>query len=48
MHRFDETLDRGTDALVSDLRRLAHADMQDDIERFVLALNAGHVLPEDF
>ena len=46
--RFDEALDRGKDAVVADLRRLAHANMQEDVERFVHALNDGHVLPEDF
>ena len=46
--RFDEALDRGTDAVVADLRRLAHANMQEDVERFVRALDDGHVLPEDF
>ena len=46
--RFDEALDRGTDSLVGDLRRLAHSNMLEDVERFVRALNDGHVLPEDF
>jgi hypothetical protein len=45
---FDEILDRGTEALVSDLRRLTRANMEDDVERFVAALNAEYVLPEDF
>ena len=48
IQRFDETLDRGTEALVADLRQLTRANMEDDVERFVHALNAGHVLPEDF
>ena len=48
IQRFDETLDRGTEALVADLRRLTRANMEDDVERFVTALTAGHVLPEDF
>ena len=45
---FDETLDRGTEALVADLRRLTRANMEEAVERFVLALDLGHVLPEDF
>lgn len=45
---FDEILDRGTEALVSDLRQLTRANMEDDVERFVAALNAEYVLPEDF
>jgi hypothetical protein len=45
---FDETLDRGTEALVSDLRQLTRANMEEDVERFVVAMSAGHILPEDF
>ena len=48
IQRFDETLDHGTEALVSDLRQLARANMEEDVERFSRALVAGHVLPEDF
>ena len=48
VERFDEELDRGTEALVRDLKRLAHANMEDEIERFTAALEAGHILPEDF
>ncbi len=48
IQRFDETLDRGTEALVTDLRQLTRANMEEDVERFVLAIEAGHVLPEDF
>jgi hypothetical protein len=48
VERFDEELDRGTEALVRDLRRLMHANMEDEIERFVAALAADHIVPEDF
>jgi uncharacterized protein with PIN domain len=48
IQRFDDTLDRGTEALVSDLRQLTRANMEEDVERFVSAISAGHVLPEDF
>lgn len=48
IQRFDETLDRGTEALVTDLRQLTRANMEEDVERFVAALMAGHLLPEDF
>ncbi|WP_205696258.1 hypothetical protein [Conexibacter sp. SYSU D00693] len=48
VERFDEELDRGTEALVRDLRRLAHANMEDEIERFVKALDADCILPCDF
>jgi hypothetical protein len=48
IQRFDDTLDRGTEALVADLRQLTRANMEEDVERFVAAVDAGHVLPEDF
>ena len=48
VERFDEELDRGTEALVRDLKRLMTANMEDEIERFVDALDHDHVLPEDF
>lgn len=48
IQRFDDTLDRGTEALVADLRQLTRANMEEDVERFVNAITAGHVLPEDF
>ena len=48
VERFDEELDRGTEALVRDLKRLMHANMEDEIARFVAALEADHIVPEDF
>ena len=48
VERFDEELDRGTEALVRDLKRLAHANMEDEIERFTTALAEDHIVPEDF
>jgi hypothetical protein len=48
IQRFDDMLDRGTEALVGDLRQLTRANMEEDVERFVTAITAGHVLPEDF
>ncbi|MGZ4268654.1 MAG: hypothetical protein ACXVFN_10450 [Solirubrobacteraceae bacterium] len=48
VERFDEVLDRGTEALVRDLKQLIHANMEDEIERFVSALRAGHIVPDDF
>ena len=44
----DEELDRGTHALLTDLKQLMHANMEDEIERFIAALDAGAILPEDF
>lgn len=48
VERFDAELDRGTESVISDLRRLMHANMEEDIERFASALHAGHIVPEDF
>lgn len=46
--RFDEQLDCGTEALVRDLKRLTHANMEAEVERFAVALAADAILPEDF
>ena len=48
VERFDEELDRGTELLVRDLRELVRANMEEDVERFIGALRADVVLPEDF
>jgi hypothetical protein len=48
VERFDEELDRGTDNLVDDLKRLIRANMEEEIERFSRALVEDHILPEDF
>ena len=45
---FDEELDAGTSALVADLRRLTRANMSEEGERFLAALAADAILPEDF
>jgi hypothetical protein len=46
--RFDEVLDNGTEAMLEDLTALARANMQDHVEKFVAALDADRILPEDF
>jgi hypothetical protein len=48
VQRFDEVLDEGTEVLVADLRLLTRANMEADVEHFVTAIYAEHVLPEDF
>jgi hypothetical protein len=48
LERFDEVLDRGTEEVLDDLKALARANMEEEIDRFVGALRADHVLPEDF
>jgi hypothetical protein len=45
---FDEELDRGADMLARDYKRLMRANMADEIDRFVGALEAGAIIPEDF
>ena len=46
--RFDIELDRGTDMLIEDLARLTRANMEEEIDRFISALHADHILAEDF
>ena len=46
--RFDERLDHGTEALVLDLKRLTHSNMEEEIERFSLALASDAIWPMDF
>ena len=48
VEEYDEELDRGADALARDYKRLMRANMADELERFVGALEAGAILPEDF
>jgi hypothetical protein len=44
----EEELDRGLADMLRDLQRLTHANMSDQIERFINALRADLILPEDF
>ena len=46
--RFDDRLDEGTAVLVDDLKRLEHARIADEAEKFIAALMADAILPEDF
>ena len=46
--RFDEQLDIGTEILLRDHKRLQQANMEEEIDRFVAAVNADAILPEDF
>ena len=46
--RYDEELDRGAQELIEDLRALTRANMEEEMERFALALDSGGLLPEDF
>ena len=44
----EEELDRGLVDMLEDLRRLTHVNMNDEINRFVAALQSDLILPEDF
>jgi hypothetical protein len=44
----DDELDRGATALLADLKRITHANMTDEIEFFVRALDADLIVPSDF
>jgi hypothetical protein len=45
---FDEQLDRGVEQLAGDYRRLMRANMAEEVQRFIGALHAGAIAPEDF
>jgi hypothetical protein len=46
--RFDLELDRGTEHVLKDLRRLVQANMEEEIQRFVAALDSDAIWPMDF
>ena len=46
--RFDDELEAGTEALTRDFKRLVTANMAEEIERFIAALDADAIQPFDF
>jgi hypothetical protein len=46
--RFDDELETGTDALSRDYKRLVTANMAEEVERFIHALDADAIQPMDF
>lgn len=46
--RLDSALDEATRAMVGDLRQLAQANVEDEVDRFASALREGHIWPMDF
>jgi hypothetical protein len=48
VERLDDELDRATAALLSDFRRMTHANMAQEIDFFVRALEADVIVPSDF
>jgi hypothetical protein len=48
VERFDQELERATGELLDDLKRLTQANMAEEIEFFIRALEADVILPSDF
>lgn len=46
--RLEEKLDDGLVEMLDDLQRLTQANMTEEVDRFVAALRADVILPEDF
>jgi hypothetical protein len=46
--RYDDVLADATDDMITELERLTHENMADDIRRFVTALERDAILPFDF
>jgi hypothetical protein len=46
--RFDDVLSEGTETLLSSLRAMVRANMEEDIERMIAAIHADQILPIDF
>jgi hypothetical protein len=44
----DDELDRAASALLGDLRRMTHANMSEEVEFFIRALDADLIVPSDF
>jgi len=48
VEQLEDHLDEGLTEMIADLQRLTQANMAADVDRFVSALEAGFILPEDF
>lgn len=46
--RFDQALDDGVQAVLDDLELLSRANLEEEIDRFAAALDAGLIVPGDF
>jgi hypothetical protein len=44
----DDELDRAASVLLGDLRRMTHANMSEEVDFFVRALDADLIVPSDF
>ena len=48
VYALEEHLDEGLAEMLHDLQRLTHANMTEQVDRFIVALHADQILPEDF
>jgi hypothetical protein len=48
VEQLDEELDHASGALLSDLKQLTQANMEEELEFFIRALDADLILPSDF
>jgi hypothetical protein len=48
VYGLEDKLEEGLVAMLNDLRRMTQANMAEEVDRFVAALNADLILPEDF
>ncbi|HEV2973792.1 MAG TPA: hypothetical protein VGX69_02215 [Solirubrobacteraceae bacterium] len=48
VEQLDDELDRAAGALLGDLRRMTHANMSEEVDFFVKALDADLITPSDF
>jgi len=48
VEQLEDQLDEGLAEMISDLQRLTQANMAADVDRFIEALQADVILPEDF
>ncbi|HEX6115479.1 MAG TPA: hypothetical protein VFY99_00170 [Solirubrobacterales bacterium] len=48
MDAFDEVLDEGTEGLLDDLSELSRAIMEEEVDRFIDALNRDLIVADDF
>ncbi len=48
VERFDDVLNDGTEELLASLRKVARANMEDDVERLAAAIRDDLIVPMDF
>jgi hypothetical protein len=48
VERLDDELDRASSLLLGDLKRMTHANMSEEAEFFIRALDADLIVPSDF